>query len=149
MATMVRWNPFREMAAMQSIIDHAFDEKWRTARATTDGSLALDVHETTTGYTVYAALPGANADNIQVNVNDGVLTISGEIAQPTVENSRTLMLERTFGTFTRSIRLPQTVDLSGVEATFENGVLTLNLPKSPEAQPRQIPVRVAGSPSKN
>jgi HSP20 family protein len=146
---MVRWNPFREMAAMQSAIDRAFDETWRNVRATADSSLALDIHETANGYTVYAALPGANANTISVNVHDGVLTISGEIAQPTVENSRPLMLERAFGTFTRSIRLPQAVDLNNVDANFENGVLVLNLPKSPEAQPRQIPVRVTGSPSNN
>lgn len=141
MPTMVRWNPIREMAAMQNAIDRAFDETWRTVRAASNGSLALDVHETDNGYTVFAALPGATPENINVNMHDGVLTITGEIAQPTVENSRILLAERTFGKYTRSIRLPQTVDMNAIEATFENGILTLNLPKSPEAQPRQIPVR--------
>jgi HSP20 family protein len=145
MTTIVRWNPFREMAAMQSAMDRIFDETWRTVRGNADSTLALDVHETDTNYIVQTALPGANPDNIHVSVHDGVLTISTEINPPTMENSRTLIQERVYGKFTRSLRLPQMVDLDNVNAAFENGVLTLTMPKSPEAQPRQIPVRTQTS----
>lgn len=141
MTTIVRWNPFREMAAMQSAMDRIFDETWRTVRGNADSTLALDVHETDGSYIIQTALPGANPDSIHVSVHEGVLTISTEIAQTPVENSRTLLQERVYGKFTRSLRLPQMVDLDNVNAAFENGVLTLTLPKSPEAQPRQIPVR--------
>lgn len=141
MTTLVRWNPFREMAAMQSAMDRIFDETWRNVRGNADSTLALDVHETDAAYIVQTALPGANPDSIQVSVHDGVLTISTEIVQVPIENSRTLIQERVYGKFTRSLRLPQMVDIDNVNAAFENGVLTLTLPKSPEAQPRQIPVR--------
>jgi HSP20 family protein len=141
MNTIVRWNPFREMAAMQSAMDRIFDETWRNVRSGADSTLALDVHETDTSYIVQTTLPGANPDSIHVSVHDGVLTISSEITPTPVENTRTLIQERVYGKFTRSLRLPQMVDLDNVNAEFENGVLTLTLPKSPEAQPRQIPVR--------
>jgi HSP20 family protein len=144
--TVVRWNPLREMAAMQGALDRLFDETWRGTRSTADtGSLALDVHETDSAYLVSAALPGINADAVNINLMDGVLTISGEIEQHTPENSRALMLERAYGKFQRSIRLPQSVDASAVEAHMENGILTLALPKTPEAQPHVIPVKVGSA----
>lgn len=130
---------------MQGALDRLFDETWRGARNGSDtGSLALDVHETDNAYLVSAALPGVNADAVNINLLDGVLTISGEVEQHTPENSRALMLERGYGKFQRSIRLPQSVDASAVEARMENGVLALTLPKTPEAQPRTIPVKTTG-----
>ena len=143
MTTVVRWNPVREMAAMQSALDQLFENNSRGLRGTADvGALALDIHETDQNYTVSAAVPGVAADAVNISFHDGVLTIAGEIPQQTAqENSRALMLERGYGKFQRSIRLPQPVDTSAVEANIENGVLTLTLPKTPEAQPRQIPVK--------
>jgi|FLYN01.1.fsa_nt_gi HSP20 family protein len=143
MATVVRWNPFREMAAMQTALDRMFDQTWRTAWPTFNGaSLAFDAFETDTAYTVMAALPGLTPDQINVRFQDGTLTISAEIPQPTFpENARVLLQERAFGQFSRSITLPQPVDADHVEATYENGILTLTLPKSPEAQPKLISVK--------
>lgn len=157
MTTVVRWNPLREMVTMQSALDRLFDETWRGVRtgAAESGALALDVHETDSAYIVSAALPGVAADAVNINLHDGVLTISGEIPQFTPEgeqenqNRRALMLERAYGKFQRSIRLPQPVDTSAVEALIENGVLTLTLPKTPEAQPRVIPVKVHSTISNN
>ena len=142
MTTVVRWNPVREMAAMQSALDQLFDNTWHGTRGTADvGALALDVHETDQNYTVSAAVPGVGAEAVSISFHDSVLTIAGEIPQVTHENSRALMLERGYGKFQRSVRLPQAVDTSAVEANIENGVLTLTLPKTAEAQPRQIPVK--------
>ncbi len=92
---------------------------------------------------------GISADAVNISLHDDVLTISGEVPQFTLENSRALLLERNHGKFQRSIRLPQTVDVNAVEAQIENGVLTLTLPKSPEAQPRVIPVKAGSSFSNN
>ncbi len=138
--TVVRWNPVREMLAMQTALDRMFED---TRRGSFEGgsALALDVHEDEQSYTVETALPGVQPDNINVSLHDGILTITGEIPAQTRENSRTLMQERVYGKFSRSIRLPMAVDSGKVEASFDNGVLTLTLPKTEEAQPRQIPVR--------
>ena len=143
MATIVRWNPFREMAAMQSAMDRIFEDTWRTMQPTlTRGTLPLDIHESDAAYTVTAAVPGLTADQIHVTMQEGVLTISAEITQPAAaENSRVLLQERGYGKFSRSVTLPQAVDSGAVEATYENGILTLTLPKVPEVQPRTIPVK--------
>jgi HSP20 family protein len=149
MTTIVRWNPLREMVAMQSALDRVFDETWRGIRNGGDvGTLALDVHETDSAYVVSAIVPGVSADAINISLHDGVMTIAGEIPQATsetTENRRAILLERTYGKFQRSIRLPQPVDTNRIEAVVENGVLTLTLPKTPEAQPRVIPVKTSYS----
>jgi HSP20 family protein len=147
MSTVVRWNPFREMAAMQSAIDRIFDETWRTGWPVTNGTtsgffMAVDVHETADAYQVFASLPGVTADQINISINDGVLSLSVEVPQPEIpEGTRVLMQERGFGKFSRSICLARAVDNEHVEATFEDGVLSLHLPVAPEAQPRQIPIK--------
>lgn len=151
MATIVRWNPVREFAAMQDVMDRIFEENRRgnrngntvNASGVNTRSLALDVRENENTYTVVTVLPGINPDNIDVHLHDNVLTISAEIAKPDVEeNTRVLLSERMYGKFSRSINLPNEVDGDNVEAAYDNGVLTLTLPKVEEAQPRQIPVRV-------
>lgn len=153
MATLIRWNPVRELAAMQSAMDRLFDETWRTVRPAADNSadyrLALDVHENAGNYVVYASLPGVSADHLNISLHDDVLTISGEL--PAVEASegvQSLLSERVTGKFTRSIRLPQPVNADAVEASLDAGVLTLTLPKVPELQPRTINVKT-GAPSHN
>jgi HSP20 family protein len=131
---------------MQSALDRLLDDSWRTAWPTYNGNtLAFDVYETDNAYTATVAIPGVSAEQINVSFHDGALHVSAEVPQPTFpENSRLLMQERSFGQFSRSIRLPQQIDASAVEATYENGVLTLNLPKTPEAQPKQIQVKTNG-----
>lgn len=141
MTTVVRWNPIREMAAMQSAMDRLFENTWRDVRPEGD-SLPLDVHETNETYTVVASLPGANVDDIEVSLHDGILYIKAEIAQPEIdENTRVLAQERSFGKFSRSLRMPEKVNADNVEADYNNGVLTLTLHKAPEAKPRQISIR--------
>ena len=151
MATIVRWNPVREMAAMQSAMDRLFENTWRNAQPTVAGNLLpLDVYESDAVYTVTTTLPGLNIDQIQITLHEGVLTISGELAEPNVENHRALLQERAYGKFSRSVKLPELVDAERVEATYQNGVLTLTLPKTPNAQPRLIPVKATnGNHSQN
>ena len=146
MANIIRWNPVREMAAMQSLMDRMFDDTWRSVRpfADVEGSvLALDVHEDKTNYIVTTSLPGINADQIQINLHDDVLTIEAEIPAKKIENedTRALMQERVYGKYSRQIRLPQAVNAEKVEAQYEDGVLTLTLPKADHVLPRSIPVK--------
>ena len=146
MANITRWNPIREMAAMQNALDRMFDEGWRGWQgedAMGTRSLALDVQEDDNNYVITTALPGVQADNIKINLQNDYLTIEGEIPEQTTEkqDSRFLMRERSYGRFSRTIRLPQPVNRDRVEATYEDGILRLTLPKSEEAQPRQITVK--------
>ena len=106
-------------------------------------SLALDVEENADAYIVRANLPGVKLDDINVNIHEDVLTISAETAAENLdENSKVLIRERRFGTFSRSLRFPTIVNGDAVEAGFENGVLNITLPKAEHVKPRQIPVKV-------
>ena len=114
---------------------------------------ALDVVEEDKSYTVTTSLPGVKAEDIKVNMHDDLLTIEAEIPAKTTEKTETtngrkvLMQERAWGKFSRSIRLPQTVKSDSVEAAFDNGVLTLTLPKADNVLPRSIPVKALKSKS--
>jgi HSP20 family protein len=141
MTTMIRWNPIREMMAMQNAFDRAWEENARSVRAASTAQLALDVYETDAAYVVMASLPGVAADQIEVSWHDDVLTISAELAQTAPEGARAHLQERRSGKVARSVRLSRPIDANAVEAVYELGVLTLTLPKTPDAQPRQIPVR--------
>ncbi|MCB9455427.1 MAG: Hsp20/alpha crystallin family protein [Anaerolineaceae bacterium] len=150
MSTIIRWNPFREAVAMQNAMDRVFDDNWRSLRPVWQNAqsgsfaLALDVAETDTAYSVTAEIPGIPSENIHVKLHDGILTITAEHNEEHTEEQegRVLLQERRYGKFSRSVRLPQVVDTEKVEAVYNNGVLTLTLPKAAEAQPRMIPVSV-------
>jgi HSP20 family protein len=147
MANLTRWNPLREMAAMQNAMDRFFDENWRPFFE--EGHmgmhpLALDMHENDTNYVVTTEMPGVQPDNIQVRVENDILTIEGEIPEQVSEQKegdRVIMKERRYGKFSRRIRLPQMVDADKVEASYQDGVLKLTLPKSESAQPKRIQVK--------
>lgn len=151
MTRMTRWNPNRSMSTLEYAVDRLFDDTvrsffgdWDEENGNVTGfPLPLDVVELDNAYHVTADLPGVNLDNIDVRIEDGVLTINAEVQRDMIEHesARSLITERRYGQFTRSIRLPQQIDSDAVEANYENGVLTLELPKTPESQPKQIAVK--------
>ncbi len=147
MAGIVRWNPLREMAAMQNVMDRVFEETWRPffeEGSAAVNTLALDVHEDDGQYVVTTELPGVKAEDIHIKLDGDYLVIEGEIPEHVTEHEgqRSLIKERRYGHFSRRLRLPQPVNSDKVNATYDNGVLKLTLPKTEAAQPRQIPVRV-------
>jgi HSP20 family protein len=129
------------MLTLRNTLDRMFEE---TRHNVFEGgaALALDVHEDDKEFTVVTSLPGVKPENINVSVQDDVLTVTGEIPETVKKDAHTLMQERVYGKFTRSIRLPQHVKSEKVEAVFENGVLTLTLPKTEEVKPKLIPIKV-------
>ncbi|MEQ8676705.1 MAG: Hsp20/alpha crystallin family protein [Aggregatilineales bacterium] len=148
MNKITRWNPIREMATMQNVMDSFFDDQWRSLSRSDfwnngEQGMALDVNETDDDYTIVADLPGVSADNIHINLHDGVLTINAEIPEQTIEREgeRSLIRERRYGRFSRSVRLPQAVNDASVEADYDGGILKLTLPKAEEVKPKAIPVR--------
>lgn len=105
---------------------------------------AMDVIENENDVTVRINLPGLNPDDIDIQVEDDLLTISGEIkTSEEQENERYHYRERSYGTFKRSLRLADTIDTDSIDATYENGVLALVLAKRPETQPKRIKVETA------
>lgn len=143
MSNVTRWNPFREIAEMQRQFDRVFDDAWRGTEARMGTNwMPIDVTETENGFTVVADLPGLSAEDINVNLHDDVLTISGEVTRSEEhEDNRAIVRERTYGHFSRRISMPTPVDAEGIQATYDNGVLTLTMPKAESAKPRQIEVK--------
>lgn len=111
-------------------------------------SPALNVYEEHDQLTVEAQLPGLKAEDLDINVEQGVLTISGQIATQEERKERNyLVREHRTGRFSRSIRLPATYNSDGCTASFEDGVLRLVFPKSEAAKPRRIQIGGAGQPA--
>lgn len=145
--TITRWNPIREMATMQSMMDRLFED-WRPifdANRPASNLLALDVHEDDMSYIITTELPGLKPEDIHVRQEGDYLVIEGETRdEKESENGngrRALIKERRFGRYSRHLRLPQDIDFEKAEATYQDGVLTLTLPKAEERRPRIIPVR--------
>jgi HSP20 family protein len=147
MATLMRWDPFRELATMRDMMDRMVDDSFfesprLLSRQLAESSLALDVVEDEDAYTVKASIPGIDPNDVEVTLTDNVLTIRGETKEEKdVEEKNYRLRERRFGSFSRSLNLPVAVDADKVEATHENGVLTLSLPKSEAVKPKRISVK--------
>lgn len=103
---------------------------------------AADVLETESGFRVVLDLPGLDAKALEIQVENDVLTVQAQRSQPELAGATLHRSERAFGTFFRSFSLPKSVDATRVEARYENGVLTVELPKREEAKPRTIQVNV-------
>lgn len=137
-----RFNPVREMVAMQRAMDRLFDTTLSRTRDAFENGLSVDVHESDTAYTVLANLPGVHTDHLEVTFHDGALTINAELHAPEVaEGSRVLVQERPYGKYTRTMRLGTVVDAEKIETDYSDGVLTITLPKHETQQPRRIPIR--------
>ena len=123
-------------------IDRVFEE-WTRGRNGNNGfALALDVHESEDAYTINADVPGVNSENIDIRLHDDVLTISAETNyENKEERGNALLQERRYGKFSRSLRFPVHVQNDAVEAKFDNGVLTVTVPKAEEVKPRRIEVK--------
>jgi HSP20 family protein len=150
--TLTRWDPFAEFATMRSLMDRVLERgfpRFPTAQVASDefgaGSLGVDVYETADQFVVKAAVAGVDPKDVDISVDDDVLTIKGESRQESeTKDENYLRKELRFGSFERSLRLPPTVDADKAEAAFENGILKLTLPKKPEARSRTIKITPAG-----
>ena len=148
---LVRWAPARDLYPVQAEINRLFNALFdtatpiaATARAARRWTPALDVVENEGDYVVRADLPGLGEDDVTVEVRDGVLTISGERKSEHEERKDGYhRIERSFGSFTRSLTLPDGVDPESVKASFEKGVLEIQVPK-PEA-PKAHTVEITGA----
>jgi HSP20 family protein len=136
--------PWTGVSTFRTELDRLFDRFWEMPDLPALGEWkpALDITENKDSVVVKAEVPGIDPKEIQVLLQDDVLTIKGEKKQEKEEKGEhTYRIERTYGAFARSIRLPVTVDAGKVNAAFKNGVLTITLPKAPGAKGTTIPVK--------
>ena len=147
MATLVRWEPLREMTALQNEMDRMVRSLFSTTAANGGGSgsktwaPSVDVWETETELVYAFDLPGIPEDKISIELDDGALTVSGERERTgEVADERFYRYERPFGSFTRTIGVPQGVGDGDVKANYENGVLEVHVAKPETPKPRRIPI---------
>ena len=144
MATLVRWEPFRELAALQNEMSRFMNGLSEgNGRVTQSWVPTADVWETDDEVVYAFDLPGIPEEAISVELEDGALAISAERAREhTVEDGKYFRFERRFGTFSRTIGLPQGVEEDAVKAHYEHGVLEVHVPKPEQPKPRKIQIGV-------
>lgn len=146
--TLRRNNPLGEMVSLRSAMDRLFEDSfvdtaWRGAEG--QSLAAVDVYETEDALVVAATLPGVNPDDVEITLTGQNLTLRGEFRpDESVRREQYLHHERRYGAFARQIQLPIRVQGERAEASFENGLLKLTIPKADEVKPRQIHIK-AGS----
>jgi HSP20 family protein len=145
MATLVRWEPFREFAALQNEMSRLING-WVGSEGAGDGGSrpwipSVDVWETDSEIVYAFDLPGIPEDKVSVEVEDGSLTVTGERERTEkTEGDRFYRFERRFGSFERSIGLPQGVKEDEIKADYKDGVLEIRVPKPEQAKPRRIQI---------
>jgi HSP20 family protein len=150
--TVSRWDPFQDLLAIQDEMNQLFGRAVGQGGQRGQGQVtertwapALDISERKDAYVVTVEVPGVKAEDLDITLEDGLLTIRGErrFTQET-SDQQYHRVERRYGSFRRSITLPSQVQADQIEASFEDGVLEVVVPKAEEAKPRKISVRAGG-----
>ena len=148
MTMLTRWEPFREMRRLHNALDRVMDERFsrRFGWEDLDEGLALiDLYETDEDVVVKAALPGVDADDIEISITGDLLNLQAELREEKEEegngNVRYHVREQRYKRFSRSMRLPALVDTAKADAEFQNGVLRLTIPKAEEVKQKTIHIK--------
>ena len=141
--SLVRYQPFTEL---RKVVDRLFDERffapYRFFAFDRSELNPIDVYQTENEMVVKATVPGVKPEDVDINIADNILTIKGETeAEDKIERKDYLYQEHRYGTFRRSVVLPRGLKAEKAEASFENGVLTLSIPKGEESKPKRIKVK--------
>jgi HSP20 family protein len=149
----VRWEPLRELTTLQNEMNRLFGSVFDAPAQGNGGTLrrwmpAMDLVETEDHFVLRADLPGMSEEDVNIEVEERVLTISGERkAEHTESKDGYHRVERAFGSFSRSLTLPEGIDAEAVAASFDRGVLEVQIPKPEERKPRKISIGVGNSPN--
>jgi len=145
MSSLIRWEPAREMMTLREAMDRLFDDAF-TGPLRRNGDLltlpAVDLYQTDGEIVVKAAVPGVKAEELQISITGDVLTLKTETEDSSETEKKAYHIrEQRWGTFERSVMLPTEVKADQARADFENGVLTITLPKADKARPKTITVK--------
>lgn len=138
-----RWEPFKEMMTLRQAMDRLFEESFVRPLHGFEGTgvyLPLDIYTTKDAVIIRASVPGVNPDDVEVTIEGSTVTIRGETKAPQEEGTF-LLQERRYGPFSRVIDVAMPIQADKAEASFENGVLTLTIPKAEEIKPKVIKVK--------
>jgi HSP20 family protein len=138
----VRWEPAREVDSLQTEVNRVFDAFFGQGTGPSRRWVpAMDLVETEDHLVLKADLPGLSRDDVEIEIKDGVLTVSGERGADDEEKSEGYFrVERSFGRFSRSLTLPKGVEADSVEADFDDGVLEVRIPKPEERKPHRVEI---------
>lgn len=147
MVAISRWDPFREFQTLQHRMNRLFDEQYGGSReeSMTTGAFVppVDIYEDEHGIQLKLEVPGINEQDLDIKVENNVLTVSGERKFEKEQKEENFhRIERRYGSFVRSFTLPNTVDTENITAEYTNGVLNVRLAKRAEAKPKQIKVSI-------
>ena len=142
----VRWEPFRELSSLQTEMNRLFNAAFDTSPGGNGGNRrwapAMDLLETDEHFVLRADLPGMTESDVNIELEDNVLTVSGERkAEHEEKREGFYRVERAFGAFSRSLTLPKGVDAEAVSAAFDRGVLEVRVPKPEQRKPRRITIK--------
>src|SRR4051812_47534269 len=145
----IRWDPTRELTSLQGEMNRLFNTFFDTPTAGNGGGgyrrwvPAMDLVETEDAYVLRADLPGVSEDEVQIEVENDVLTVSGERkAEHEEKGEGYYRVERAFGGFSRSLTLPEGVDAEAVAASVDKGVLEVRIPKPEQTKPKRVSIAV-------
>ena len=144
MSNLIRWEPAREMMSLRDAMDRLFDDAFTRPLSLRDGWSvpAIDMYQIDDEIIVRAALPGIKADQVQINVTGEMLTLKGEIKHEQDKKEKAWHIrEQRWGSFERSVVLPTDVVADKARADFEDGILTITLPKAEEVKPKVINIK--------
>lgn len=148
-SNIVRWEPLRDMVSLREAMDRLFEEsfvgpRWTSLWSAENGAtLAMDVYENEDAFVITAPVPGIKPEEVEITITGNSVAIKGETkAEQRSEKGNFLRQEVRYGSFQRSMTLPLDVQGDKAEALFENGVLTLTLPKAEAVKPKSIKVNV-------
>ena len=145
---LIRWDPFRDLLSLQDRMNRIFEESFPKSRVfegpLTTGvwSPAVDIYETETAIILKVELPGLSKDDISIEIKDNNLILRGERKfEKDIREENYHRIERSYGTFSRTFSLPNTIDRNKVDATFKDGILEITIPKAEETKPKQIEIK--------
>ena len=144
MSTLTRWEPVREMMTLREAMDRLFDDAFTRPinMGTVSTMPAIDMYQNEDDLIVKAVLPGLSKDDVDISVTADVLTLRGEFKNNEDDNGASYHLrEQRYGVFERSISLPTNVEVEKSKAVFENGILTITLPKAEAVKPKMISIK--------
>ncbi len=144
MSNLTRWEPVHEMMTLREAMDRLFDDAFTRPVNMHGGSVvpAINLYQTEDEVVVKASLPGMKAEDVHISITADVLTLSGEFKQESEKKEATYHIrEQSSGAFERSVVMPTEVQSDKAQADFENGVLTIKLPKAEAVKPKTINIK--------
>ena len=146
----VRWNPLDDILSLQRRMNKIFEDNFLGKKSSADEELSsglwspsVDIYETESDIVLKAELPEVNQKDIQINIEDNVLSLKGERKfEKETKEENFHRIERSYGSFSRSFTLPGSINKEKVKASYKNGVLKVTMPKKEESKPKQITVNV-------